>query len=193
MVGGVLFLQSYTLFSNSAAGGFLNTLQQTGFFSYVIPFLLIFALVFGILTRMGLFKENKAVVSIIALAVGLMALQLNIVPQFFSQIFPRFGIAISIILVLLIISGLFMDPKKPGIMIGLFIVALIIVAVVLVQSAGVLGSPISTWIANNWGTALGVLVIGGGLIGAVIAIISSGRDKGKPFTYAPYMIMPQEK
>ena len=60
--------------------------EQIGVFSYILPFLMIFALVFGILMRMGIFKENKAVSAIVALAVGLLSLQFDFVPRFFSEI-----------------------------------------------------------------------------------------------------------
>ena len=87
MLNGVVILQSAVSFPSGALGDFLSKWEQAGFFSYLLPFLLIFALVFGILTRVKIFKDNKVVNGIIALAVALMALQFNFVPQFFSQIF----------------------------------------------------------------------------------------------------------
>ena len=60
--------------------------------------MLIFALVFGILIKTQIFKDNKAVNGIIALAVAFMALQFDFVPTFFAQIFPRLGIGLAIIL-----------------------------------------------------------------------------------------------
>lgn len=190
MIGG-LFLQSTTLFSGGAAGSFLNNLQQAGLFSYVIPFLLIFALVFGILSRMGLFKENKAITSIIALAVGLMALQLNTVPRFFTQIFPRLGVVISIILVILIVLGLFMDPSKPWIMYILFGIAAVMVVVILVQSEGALGATISggSWLQQNWQEVVGVIVVVGVVIAGVIAVVSSGTSRERKVQdYNPYFV-----
>jgi hypothetical protein len=81
----------------------LNKWNDMGVFSYVLPFLLIFAVVFAILTKTKLFgDENKPAVAIISLAVGLLALQFDIVATFFATIFPRFGVGIAIMLVLLI-------------------------------------------------------------------------------------------
>ena len=187
MVSSILFLESASLFGGDGFGSVLDGLQKAGFFSYIIPFLLIFALVFGILSRMQLFKENRAVTSIIALAVGLMALQLDIVPKFFSAIFPRFGVAISIILVLLIVIGLFLDPKKPWLMYVLLGVAAVIVVIVLVQTSGSLGLPIGEWLQQNVGTALLILVIGGLIIGAVIAVIASGKQRNVE-EYNPFLV-----
>jgi len=172
-------------------GGVLNSLQQAGFFSYIIPFLLIFALVFGILARMGLFKENRAVTAIIALAVGLMSVQFDVVPKFFSQIFPSFGVAISIILVLLIVIGLFVDPEKPWLMYVLLGISAVVVIIVLLQTSGTLGVPIWTWIKNNWGSALTTLVILGVVIGFVVAVIASGKER-KRESYTPYLVREKE-
>jgi hypothetical protein len=97
----------------------LNILNQQGFFSYVIPFLLIFAVVFAILEKTGLFKSggtagqqgggnsNKAISAIIAGAIGLLSLQFDVVPVFFANIFPKFGVGLAIFLVLLIFLGFF--------------------------------------------------------------------------------------
>ncbi|MFQ5531223.1 MAG: hypothetical protein ACE5ES_01265, partial [Candidatus Nanoarchaeia archaeon] len=108
MIEKLVFLQ---FFGGGTIGDLLSVWQQQGFFSYLLPFLLIFALVFGILEQAKLFKENKAINGIIALVVGLMALQLDFVPIFFSEIFPRLGVGLSFILVLLILAGMFVDTS----------------------------------------------------------------------------------
>jgi hypothetical protein len=188
MIGGILASASFIDFGNV-----LGSLQQAGFFSYILPFLLIFALVFGIMSRMNLFKENRAVTAIIALAVGLMSLQFDTVPRFFSTIFPNFGIAISIILVLLIVIGLFVDPKKPWLMYVLLAISAIIVIVVLVNTSTQLGIPAGEWFAQNWTTVLTVLIIGGVIIGFIATAINSGKnrtDKGNPENYRAFLVGP---
>ena len=105
-----IVMASYTYFEGGAIGDMLSKWQQAGFFSYVLPFLLIFALIFAILERVGIFKDNKAINAIIAAVVGLMSLQVQMVSQFFAEIFPRLGVGLAILLVLLILTGLFI-PK----------------------------------------------------------------------------------
>lgn len=186
MIGGIL--ETATFFGGGF-GSILSSLEGAGFFSYALPFLLIFALVFGILSRMGLFKENKAVTAIIALAVGLMSLQFNLVPEFFAKVFPSFSIGLIIILIILILIGLFTDPSKPGIMYTLLGVSAVIAVIVIVTSSGL---DIGGWIQNNLGDSAGVIIVVV-IVGIVVAaLINSGKNKkgerGNPATYNPYLL-----
>jgi len=93
----------------------LNNWDNLGVFSYMIPFLLIFAVVFAILRKTKLLSggdDNKAIEAIIAAAVGLLALQLDFVSSFYQVIFPVFGVGLSIFLVLIIILGFFISDLK---------------------------------------------------------------------------------
>ena len=181
MVGVITFLASY-----SAVGGAMNNLfdawREMGFFSYLIPFLLIFALVFGILTKVDLFKNNKVINAIIALAVGLIAIQLPIVSQFFSVLFPNLGIALAIILVIMIVAGLFLQENVQWINYILLGIAGIIVIVVLVSSANALGLPAGQWIAENWSMVVAVVII----IGIIVAIVAVSGRGGNSSNKTPF-------
>ena len=93
----------------------LNIWNDIGVFSYVIPFLLIFAVVFAILdkTQMlsGKDSENRWIIAIISVAIGLLSLQFDFVSEFYAVVFPRFGIGLSLFLVILIFLGFFFSPK----------------------------------------------------------------------------------
>jgi len=180
-----LVLASYTYFDGTAIGDMLTQWDQAGFFQYLLPFLLIFALVYGILTQVKLFKENKSINGIIALVVGLLALQFPMVPQFFAEIFPRLGIGLAVILVIMIILGLFLNTKDEGdfmkwVLLG---VAGIILLIVLVKTAGALGWSSGWWWSDNWPMVVGVV-----FILAVIGIIVAGSSsKPSPKFIPPYM------
>ena len=177
-------------------GDALNNLAQLGFFSYAIPFLLIFALVFGILGRMGLFKENKGVVAIISLAVALMSLQFNIVPQFFSEIFPNLGIGISIILVFLIVIGLFIDPSNQSWIIYILLgIAAVVAVVVVAQSSGQAGMNVWNWVQVNLGPSAGTIIIVILLvIGVAAAMGGFGKKNKQHKPYEPYLVkVPSER
>ena len=134
MIEALLFLQSYGFFGGGI-GDLLNYWEQAGFFSYVLPFLLIFALVYATISNMKLFGANKGVSTVIALCVGLLSLQFDVVPIFFSEIFPRVGIALSVILAVLIITGLFLDPRQKWTGYMLLGMSFIVLFIVLFQQA----------------------------------------------------------
>lgn len=173
MIKELISLASYSATDGGVLGELFTSWEQIGFFSYLLPFLLIFALVFGILVKVKLFKDNKAVNAIIALVVGLMAVQFDLVSTFFSNVFPMMGVALAIILILFILMGLFLDPEHPAMNWILFGVGAIIFIVVLVQSAGAMGWSAGYWWQDNWVTIIGVVIV----IALVIAVIASSTKK----------------
>ncbi len=180
MVGVNTLLASYGFFRGGDIGNILAQWQAAGVFSYALPFLLIFALTFGLLTRVGLFttktsegdKPNKSINAIIALSVSLMALQFDFVSVFFSEIFPRFGVALSIILVLLILGGLFIPTDSKGFSWGLIAVVMVIIGIVVFQSLESFGYSAGYWWRNNLGSLLGWAV----LIGLIIAVVAGSTS-----------------
>ena len=138
MIEGLILLASAG-FGGSRLGDIFVAWENMGVFDILFPFLTIFALVFAILNAIKIFEKNRAVTAVLAIVVGLMAVRFNIVPEFFAEIFPRLGIALSVILVILILVGLFRDPEKPGLGYGLIAIGAIITVVVLYNTAGALG------------------------------------------------------
>ena len=168
-----IFTLQFGGYYGGSFGELLAYMEQVGFFAYVLPFLLIFALVFGILTRTQIFKNNKAINGVIAFVIGLLALQFNFVPVFFSEIFPRLGIGLAVILALLILAGLFFDPNNKWVSYGLLVIGVIVFIVVIIQTAGWVGWYSGFWWYDNWPKVLLVLVV----IGILAAIIASAGPK----------------
>ena len=190
MIKELILLASYSATDGTAVGTFFDTLHQMGFFSYLIPFLLLFAFVFGILTKLNLFKDNKVINGIIALAVGLIAIQVPIVSQFFSAIFPQLGMALAVILVIFIIAGLFLSDKVNWINYVLIGIAGIIIIVVLVQTAGTLGWPVAQWWINNWSMIVAVVIIVGLVIAIIIGTSKGSGGGGTPKAFEPMWARP---
>ena len=171
-----LFLASHGFFGGAYGGGafgrLLVTWEQAGIFSFVLPFLLIFAMVFGILTKINLFGENRSINAILALTVGLLSLQFSAVPFFFSEIFPRVGIGLSIILIVLIFTSMFSNPEDKWQMYIIWAVSVIIVIVILLQTATVTGfSNYLPFLGFYWPEILGI-----GFFIVVIAVVVIGAN-----------------
>lgn len=90
----------------------LNQWADFGIFAYVLPFLLIFAVVFGILEKAHILGKNRAVHATIAVTTGLLSLQFDYVSEFFAGIFPYAGIGIAVLLVAVILIGLLNSDTK---------------------------------------------------------------------------------
>lgn len=145
----------------------LNKWNEMGVFSYVLPFLLIFAVIYGILEKSGLFnakdgKPNHAVHATIAVAIGLLSLQLDFVATFFQEIFPRFGVGLAIFLVLIILVGLFYseaEDRSSMLVIGASIA--IAVALWALSSWDYWGDEwqLGYWFQDNfWAIVIGIIV-----------------------------------
>ncbi len=157
----------------------LNIWNQMGVFSYVIPFLLIFAVVFAILKKTKILgDDNDGILAIIAVALGLLSLQFDFVSEFYAVIFPRFGVGLSVFLVLLIFLGFFTkadDDDSLGILVPFgFIVALGTV----IWSFGSWGQwnnygGFGGWFSDNFWA---VLVLGV-VIGLIAYVIKSGKSR----------------
>ncbi len=156
----------------------LNIWNEMGVFSYVIPFLLIFAVVFAILQKSRILShgtnENRAILAIISASIGLLALQFDFVSEFFAVIFPRFGIGLAIFLSLIILLGFFWPGDEVhGSWIG-----------------WVVGIGVAIWALSSWDQWSGYTGFGGWfveyiwaliILGVLIAIIAIFiRDPNKP-------------
>ena len=181
MLGETLFLQGFGYFGGGSFGNLLSRLQQLGFFDYVLPFLIIFALVFGILTKTKIFDQNKGINAIIALAIGLMALQFDLVPRFFSELFPRLGIGLAFILTIMVLGGLFWDTEGQALNYILLGISAIIIIIVLASTAEV-----SSWwyswsfYYSNFGDILIVI----GVVAVMIAVVATANSKERK-NYGP--------
>jgi hypothetical protein len=159
----------------------LNLWAEIGVFSYVIPFLLIFAVVFAILKKTNIFKDNNAINAIIAIAIGLLALLNDQVPIFFEVLFPRFGIGLSIFLVLIILLGFFYPSAKLEKLQWIGWVTGIGVVVWALTSwdswGGYYGSyGIGSWLYDYFWS----LIILGAIITVIILVTKSGRNNSPP-------------
>jgi len=157
----------------------LNDWADLGVFAYVLPFLMIFAVVFGILNKTSLLGRNKGVQATIALVVGLMSLQYDLVSNFFSTIFPYTGIGIAILLIALILIGLMAEDDEgswvkhiwPGLGIIIFLVVLF---TALTDFAWFGGR------AYIWNDAWPMIIIGLIALGAVALIVFTAEKRDKP-------------
>lgn len=160
-------------------GDLMGQLETIGFFAYVLPFLLIFAFSYALLSLIPIFQGNRGAAAIVAFAVGFLSLQLDFVPIFFRTIFPKFGIGLAILLVALILSGVFLSQGGTGgwprVYMGVFFgLSALIFIVIAISSL----SDYTIGLGGFWDRYGALVIVGALIIGAVVAIfVASGRKK----------------
>ncbi len=168
----------------SGIGEVLNTWARLDVFTLVIPFLLIFAIVFAILQKTKILGDNRAIHAVIALSLGLLSIQFGFVSDFFRELFPKFGIGLAVFLVLVIMIGFFYtegeDGKIPGAVkwVGWFVgIGVVIWAIANWEYWEMAGRfSIGQWFEENFWP----LIIFAGLIALVVLIGSSGKIAKSP-------------
>lgn len=149
--------------------------EYMGVFDYILPFLLVFAIVFGILSSTKFLGKNRAVYVIIAVVIGLLALRWqNFFSVFLAEIFPRLGIGLAIILSLLILVGMFISEDETRYWgWGLATIGFVIGLIILYQTFDNLGY--SSWGFGN--DTAGLIILAVFLLGIIIAVAVSGGKK----------------
>jgi len=155
----------------------LNQWADFGIFAYALPFLMIFAMVFGILNKTSLLGDNKGVQATIALAMGLLALQFDYVTNFYATIFPYAGIGISVLLVALILMGLIYDSGNKGwldkVWFGIGVVIFLVVLFTSLSSFSWMGG-MGLSVSQAWPAILAGMILLG-----LMALIIWGGGRGK--------------
>jgi hypothetical protein len=150
----------------------LNQAEMQGIFKYVLPFLLVFALIYGILSNMKILGENKGVHVIIAIALGLLSLYGDFLPNFLVNMASNLAIGLSILLAAIILFGLFMSDDKNSnlswikyVLFGVSALVFIIAMYSSLDDTSFVGS----WAWQQYVPAVIVLLIIAGLIAIVVS------------------------
>lgn len=169
---------SVILYSTAATlSTMLQTWQDLGVFEFLLPFMLVFAIVFGILTQAKILGENKAVNATIALAIGLFAILFPQARLFFAHISSNMAIGVVVLLAAIIMVGLFanLSDKKSGWSVGMAVFGGLIALVVILVSLS----------SNNfiggfwwWSVYWPHIVVGLVVIGAIVAIVATSKKAG---------------
>jgi hypothetical protein len=156
-------------------GVILQDLADMDVFFYVLPFLLIFALVFAILQKINILggkaSDAKGINAVIAIAVGLMSLQFDSVSMFFQVIFPKVGIGLSVLLMIIIFVGFFIDFKEFKGPANIFMGVGAVIAIWILLSSI---SDYSWWTGSFWANNISAIVALIIVIIFVAVVVGSG-------------------
>lgn len=153
--------------------GVLIQWQQSGVFHVILPALLLFAVIFGILSSTNVFGANKAVHLIVALVIAMIAVASPDVQIFFQKIFENTGIALAVIVAVVLLTAIFIpDAHKGGWAIGFYSLGGIAALFVVFNSFSEF-----SFFGSQWWYEWGAFIIGALLlIGVIIAVSVSGKE-----------------
>tara|TARA_Y100000310_G_scaffold138173_1_gene137077 strand:- start:12378 stop:12893 length:516 start_codon:yes stop_codon:yes gene_type:complete len=156
----------------------LNQWADAGVFAYLLPFLFIFAVVFGILSKTKVLGESKGVQATIALAIGLLSLQFDYVSNFFSIFLPYAGVGIAVLLIGIILMGLMYDEKDGKnwakyVFFGLGLLIFVVVVISSISDSSLIGG---VRFSESWPAITAAII----LLALISFVIWGGGNSGKP-------------
>lgn len=187
-----ILMLSSVAFAQSTIEGIINTFKTIGVFQFYLPFLLVFAVLHGLLSKTGILKGGlSAIISLVAAAFIMIYTPVGITfAQFLANFFAGSVIVILTIVVvvifvtMLVSSKIIPDPKdifKTGGSIWLFMGIFAVIAAAIFFASGGLGVfPGGKGFGNTLGGistttwAIIILIVGTGLI----ALLASMGGKG---------------
>ena len=91
----------------------IDSLQRLGFFDIMLPFLLIFSIVYGVLEKAQIFGENRHDINaVIAFVIGLMVVVTSTVLNLLTGFLPWVGLMVVIFLSFMILTVMFWGEAK---------------------------------------------------------------------------------
>jgi len=156
-------------------GDLFYRLEGTGLFEYVLPFLLVFAIVFAIIEKTKLFgDERKGVDVTVALIIGLLFITQTSLVNTLNSFLPKIALFIIIAVMVLILFGLFGASVEHGFR-GILLLFGAIASLVAIYwgLSPSLGFQLPYWIEYNWDIIVTLIII---LI-FIFIIAGSGKSK----------------
>ncbi|MBI2451649.1 hypothetical protein HYV50_01060 [Candidatus Pacearchaeota archaeon] len=155
----------------------LYSWESIGVYDFILPFLLVFALVFGILNATQFLGKNRPVYIIVALAISLMSLRYSFfVSDFLSELFPRLGIGLAVLLAVLIFVGLFIAEEEQRYWgYGLAAIGALIAIIIIFQTFDRTGLYLGGYTSDT----VSYIILFVLLVGVIIAVSTSGGQKSK--------------
>jgi hypothetical protein len=158
-------------------------LQHWVLTQFVYPFILIFAIVFGVLEKTNLFgKEKKQLNAIVAFAVGIIFVAAVSPKLMVGNLMLFLSVALVIVLVVLMIFGFITGStdvkfEGKGVKVAAGIIIILAVTIFLFITTGIWDNVINTLFKQSWSESVWTNVIFIFIIAAVLALVLSSSKK----------------
>ena len=172
---------------------FFERLNDSSLFLFLVPFLLVFAIVYGILSKIEIF-ENKRINIGISIIIGLIFASVSLASNCLGALIPKFVILITVLLIFYMVMGLMinLEDKKSLFNTVLGVLAALGFIIILFMSSEACGikiGPLSWTIGDWWKWVAGIVIVGG----LFIWMINGSRDSKTKKPSAPKLVKTEEK
>lgn len=171
-------------------GNAIDFMQDFGFFDVILPFLLVFTIIFGILEKTRIFGEEKIgdksypkknLNSMVAFVIAFFVLAAKQVVTSLQLSLPYVALVLVILLSFMMLAGSFMGDKTFSFenskwVVFLTLVSFIAVLLIFLNSFGWF-HPIVAFFGANPSTVLIPTLLVGVVIGTIIYVVGSGPAK----------------
>lgn len=167
--------------------GFIRTLDAWGLTDVLLPFLLIFAVMFAILQKTKIFGERKNINVIVALVLGLLVVIPHVtgvypagydVVDLLNAALPSVSLVVIAVIMLLILIGIFGgEASLFGMAAPTWIAIFSIVTIVFIFVGAARGWGGYTWFENFFGSDAVAIIVMLLIFGIIISFITSADTK----------------
>lgn len=170
------FIQALSFLQIFAFEDVLVKLEELGFFEFILPWLLMFAIVFGILSWTNIFGGDRKIHAIIAIVLAFLSIRWPIYRDFLAIVSPKLGVGLTIILVLVLLMGLFVPEGAQAILGWIMIAVGVVIGLVIFAQAysDLQGFGYGGYVNND---LIGWVIIIALLIGIIVAVVTAGAPK----------------
>ena len=141
-------------------------MQDSGFYDYLLPFLLVFAIVFAVLEKTKIFGEDKTNINgVVAFVIGFLLIAQPTIVEAINSFLPRVSLLLIVILMVLISVALIAGKESTGFKGGLMALSGIAIVIYIIYLA------ISSFPGYDGLPGVGDLGVGWGVIIFVIILI----------------------
>jgi len=145
----------------------IKGLEQMGFYEVILPFLLVFAIIFAMLQKVKLFgKEQKNINVVVALVTAFFVVRVPEIVGAMNSFLPKVSFLVLVLLMVMLVLGIF-GASAEGMTGGWFFIAIVIAiaGIIWAITSSIPGLSLPGWLrinAENQGVLLGIgaLVIG---------------------------------
>jgi len=174
----------------------IGFLEDFGMFDVVLPFLLIFTIVFAVLEKsriLGVEEDGKTpkkqLNAMVAFVTGLIVVATNKIVTIINQALPNIILLLVMIILFLMLIGSFMKDQKTGFeapkwvivllsIVSLLAIVLIFMSTIKMENGKSFLQYSSDWVMNNWGgTVFAGFLFFIVVIGAIVYVVKPNFGK----------------